>query len=28
LGDGAGVTRGLMQASANGVFVARHLYSE
>ncbi|MBU4440401.1 MAG: NAD(P)/FAD-dependent oxidoreductase [Acetobacterium sp.] len=28
LGDGAGVTRGLMQASANGVFVARNLYSE
>lgn len=26
LGDGAGVTRGLMQASANGVFVARNLY--
>ncbi|AFA50269.1 NAD(P)/FAD-dependent oxidoreductase [Acetobacterium woodii] len=28
LGDGAGVTRGLMQASANGVFVARNLYNE
>jgi len=26
LGDGAGVTRGLMQSSANGVFVARNLY--
>ncbi|MDO9491930.1 NAD(P)/FAD-dependent oxidoreductase [Acetobacterium sp.] len=28
LGDGAGVTRGLMQASANGVYVARNLYNE
>nr|WP_320024102.1 NAD(P)/FAD-dependent oxidoreductase [uncultured Acetobacterium sp.] len=28
LGDGAGVTRGLMQASANGVFVARNLYND
>lgn len=27
LGDGAGVTRGLMQASANGVYVARNLYN-
>lgn len=26
MGDGAGITRGLMQASVNGVFVARHLY--
>jgi uncharacterized FAD-dependent dehydrogenase len=25
LGDGAGITRGLMQASVNGVFVARNL---
>ncbi|MDD2414908.1 MAG: FAD-dependent oxidoreductase, partial [Eubacteriaceae bacterium] len=25
MGDGAGITRGLMQASANGVYVARHL---
>lgn len=25
-GDGAGITRGLMQASVNGVYVARHLY--
>ncbi len=28
LGDGAGVTRGLMQASANGVYVARNLYNK
>lgn len=28
LGDGAGVTRGLMQASLNGVYAARHLYDE
>ncbi|PKM59287.1 MAG: FAD-dependent oxidoreductase [Firmicutes bacterium HGW-Firmicutes-4] len=28
LGDGAGVTRGLMQASANGVYVARNLYND
>ncbi len=26
MGDGAGVTRGLMQSSANGVFVARNLF--
>ncbi len=28
LGDGAGITRGLIQASANGVYVARHLFDE
>ena len=28
MGDGAGITRGLMQASANGVYVARHLFDE
>lgn len=28
LGDGAGITRGLMQASANGVYTARHLWDE
>lgn len=28
LGDGAGITRGLMQASANGVYAARHLFNE
>ncbi|MBQ8142196.1 MAG: NAD(P)/FAD-dependent oxidoreductase [Bacilli bacterium] len=28
IGDGAGVTRGLMQASATGVSVARHIYSQ
>jgi uncharacterized FAD-dependent dehydrogenase len=27
LGDGAGITRGLMQASANGVYVAQNLYN-
>ena len=27
-GDGAGITRGLMQASANGVYIARHLYDQ
>ena len=26
LGDGAGITRGLMQASVNGVYVARNLF--
>lgn len=28
LGDGAGITRGLMQASANGLYAARHLFDE
>jgi uncharacterized protein len=28
LGDGAGVTRGLMQANCNGVWLARHLHGE
>lgn len=28
IGDGAGVTRGLMQASCNGVYLANHLYCD
>ena len=28
LGDGAGITRGLMQASANGVYVAREIIKQ